>query len=54
MELRPWDNGNGFNLKMDDKDILILLSGIEQAIEYGKGNAVFETQEIDIELERSK
>lgn len=52
MELIDWANGNGQTLILTEVEAEGLINALKEAIKTGKGNAVLDYTEIDIEIEK--
>jgi hypothetical protein len=50
MEILEWANGNGQTIKLAPEEAIALRDALQDAIQFGKGNAVFDITEVDIVL----
>lgn len=51
MEIVEWANGNGITLQATKTEAEALWEALGEALISGKGNAVLETTEIDVEIQ---
>ncbi len=50
MELIDWAKGNGQTLQLSKEEAEVLIHALIEAIRVGKGNAVLENTEINVEI----